>query len=123
MINQLKKALDLVRRTGDKLMVADSSGDEAYMVMDLDSYERILDQKAEARPLTEEQLIDKINRDVALWKAEQEAAEQKVPAADEPAAPDVSEAPRKNNWSIPDEVKQAAEEVVEEEKKYEVITF
>lgn len=41
-MNNFQRILDLVRRTGDKMVVTDSNGDDAYVVMDLDEYELIL---------------------------------------------------------------------------------
>lgn len=80
--DKMRKILDLVRRTGDRVVVVDGEGPakEAFVVMGIDKYEKILSSnKQEGRKikgLTEEQLIDKINRDIALWKAEQEEEEE-----------------------------------------------
>jgi len=43
MKDQLKRILNLVRKTGDTMVVTDMEGEEAYVVMDLDQYERLLD--------------------------------------------------------------------------------
>ncbi|MBT5808073.1 hypothetical protein HOI18_02240 [Candidatus Uhrbacteria bacterium] len=43
MNDQFKRILDLVRRTGDTMVVTDPDGDEAYVVMNLDQYELMLD--------------------------------------------------------------------------------
>lgn len=46
--------------------------DNAYVVMGLDEYERLILDRSEVRSLTEDQLLDKINRDIAIWKSENE---------------------------------------------------
>lgn len=72
MRNQLQKALDLASRTGDKIIVVDEFNDRSLMVMSLADYEKLLfDEKANNKriqSLTEEQLLDKINRDIIAWK-------------------------------------------------------
>jgi hypothetical protein len=42
MNNQFNRILDLVRQTGDTLVVTDTDGEKAYVVMDLDQYELML---------------------------------------------------------------------------------
>lgn len=42
MKNQFERVLNLVRRTGDTMIVVDKEGNDAYVVMDLDRYEAIL---------------------------------------------------------------------------------
>ena len=41
-MNNFQRILDLVRRTGDKMVVTDPNGDDAYVIMDLDEYELML---------------------------------------------------------------------------------
>jgi len=73
MQNQLQKAIDLVKKTGDRLLVFDSAkSDNVYVIMNLKDYENLVLGKSEVRGLTEDQLLDKINRDIAIWKSEQE---------------------------------------------------
>ena len=73
MESQLKKALNLVRRIGSHLIVYNLGRDkEAYVVMSLEEYERLVLKKSEVRGLTEDELLAKINRDIAIWKSEQE---------------------------------------------------
>lgn len=45
--------------------------DNPFVVMSLDDYEKIIVNKSEVRGLTEDELLDKINRDIAIWKSEQ----------------------------------------------------
>lgn len=43
MENHLKRVLNLVRKTGDTMVVVDKDGQESFVVMDLDQYEMLLD--------------------------------------------------------------------------------
>ena len=73
MQNQLKKAISIAKKTGDRLIVYDlSKGDSAFVVMSLDEYEKLVTKKSEVRGLTEDELLDKINRDIAIWKSDQD---------------------------------------------------
>lgn len=75
MQNQLKKAINLAKKTGDRLILVDTNTDESFVVINLDQYEELLDNKkakSDIYGLTEGELIDKINRDIAVWKNEQE---------------------------------------------------
>jgi hypothetical protein len=47
MKNQFERVLNLVRRTGDTMIVVDKEGDDAYVVMDLDQYEAMLGESAQ----------------------------------------------------------------------------
>ncbi len=42
MNGQFKRILDLVRRTGDRMIVTDADGESAYVVMGLDQYEDLI---------------------------------------------------------------------------------
>ena len=72
MENQLKKAIDIAKKTGDRIIVYDSSKSHPpYVVLSLDEYEKMTFGKSDVRGLTEDELLDKINRDIAIWKSEQ----------------------------------------------------
>jgi len=155
MYKQFEKALNLVKKTGDRLILYNTQNDEdAHVVMSLNEYEQMVGEgysDRDVKGLTEEELIDKINRDIAIWKSDQEAGlepkvsepataaaetpEEKVsepkaePAQDrqaenasaEPGAgsgqEDASDKKdkRRNYWGIPQDRKQGAAEIVEEE--------
>jgi hypothetical protein len=71
MQNQLQKAINLAKITGDRVIVVDSSkSEDVFVIMNLDEYEKFVLGQNELRNLTEEELLDKINRDVAIWKSE-----------------------------------------------------
>ena len=43
MDHQFKRLLNLVRRTGDRLVVTDPNGEDTYVLMGLEAYEKLLD--------------------------------------------------------------------------------
>lgn len=67
--SQINRVIKLVRRTGDKAVIMDNESDSVMMLMDLDAYEKILENSNGVETLTEEELMDRINRDVAVWRA------------------------------------------------------
>ncbi len=71
-MEKFKRIVKLIEKTGDKCIVFDPKNDDTYVIMGLNDYERMALNKNEVSDLTEEQLLDKINRDIAVWKASQE---------------------------------------------------
>ena len=122
---QLKRIIRLVTKTGDKVIIADSQGQESPLVaMSLTSYEKMLtiekqgkevgsvslaakpepltdsqEEMGQADGLTEEDLTDKINREISVWKND-DNTESSV--ADDRPIP---------AWNIPPQVKNKAQEV------------
>ena len=47
----------------------DNESDAVMMLMELGAYENMLDRSSGIEKLTEEELLEKINRDVAVWRA------------------------------------------------------
>jgi hypothetical protein len=169
MNNQLEKAINLAKKTGDRLIIFDSVRSEnAFVVMSINEYEKLVINKNEVRNLTENELLDKINRDIAVWKNEQYGKEDMIrrdrdffsdiscksninegkyaknnlginpdylgvvpdfyitsdirPSFAE--AMDGKKERSKKQWRIPEERKEAAEEVIEEDRQYlEEITY
>jgi len=69
---QLNKIFNLVRRTGDRIIVPDSTSDEIMIMMNLDSYEKLLSLSHSVRDLSESEMMNKIDRDISLWKSHHE---------------------------------------------------
>lgn len=69
------RLLELAQRSGDRLIIYDRFGHNHKVIVDLDDYEHMLlvDEREEAyedvRQLSEGELIDKINRDIAMWRS------------------------------------------------------
>ncbi len=59
-MNNFKRILDLVRMTGDKLVVTDSEGEKACVVMDLDDYELLLADAGMLEPFSPEEFMDEL---------------------------------------------------------------
>ncbi|MFH0987965.1 MAG: hypothetical protein V1763_01170 [Parcubacteria group bacterium] len=75
MVINWQKIFQLIKRTGDRCLVVDEKSGEMFVVMDLPNYEKLIFGRSAVKDLTEEQLLDKINRDVAVWQANQEDPE------------------------------------------------
>ncbi len=122
---QLKKILNLIKKTGDRVIIFDSQSPEnSYVVMGLDNYinladgkqlvqSSVIEEKAniqelplipvapleEKENLTEEDLTDKINREISMWKNRDDMS----------YSTEDSRAPKA--WQIPSQVKNKAQEV------------
>ncbi|MDD4476726.1 MAG: hypothetical protein PHY40_01045 [Patescibacteria group bacterium] len=73
---QLNKILKLIRRTGDRCAILDKDTDSAFMMMSIGEYEKLLDEKETIRDLNEEEMLNKINRDISVWRSEHEKKEE-----------------------------------------------
>ncbi len=133
MHDKLQKAINLARRTGDRLIVFDRlNSDNPFVVMSLDEYEKMAIGRSEVRGLTEDELLDRINRDVAIWKSEQElnnwpqASDFRPDTEFNMFGPErrveeikTEDKPKSRlHWAIPNNRKEAAEEIIEEDKQY-----
>ncbi len=68
---KIDQVLDLAHRTGDKIIIV-SEWHDPYVIMSVREYESLLHGSAPVQDMSEDQLLDKINRDIAVWKASQE---------------------------------------------------
>ena len=64
----LQKIINLIKKTGDKAIILDENGEPSYVIMTLFDYERLILGKAGVAGLTEDEFLDKINRDIEIWK-------------------------------------------------------
>ncbi|OGH78996.1 MAG: hypothetical protein A3G08_04650 [Candidatus Magasanikbacteria bacterium RIFCSPLOWO2_12_FULL_47_9b] len=81
----LERLIDLAQRTGDRLVVHDPFNGRDIVLLDVDDYEALLDQrgapdvsfarKEDIRGLSSDEFIDRINRDIALWRTQKEQEE------------------------------------------------
>ena len=84
MEDQLKKALEVAKRTGDRVIMVDGNDRDksAYVIMNIDEYERMLSYKedytGDIKDLTEEQLIDKINDFLEDHQKKKEKAKDQI---------------------------------------------
>lgn len=71
MLNKdFEKIFNLSKKTGDKFIVLPEFGDP-FVIVPFREYEKILNFTPDITNLTEEELLDKINRDIAIWKDSQ----------------------------------------------------
>ncbi len=151
MNNQLQKAIRIIKKTGDRLIVINENNNDSYVIMNLDEYEGIVRALPESRRggdvikkdenisvLTEEKLVDKINRDIALWKSQQNI-ENRIDDRDLDNFSDNKQfyssfndrennfydqdfnkiiTKKKKKWRIPKSIKKEAEETIDEDTQY-----
>ena len=81
MSKEIKKVISLAKKTGDRIIVFDpEEGGENFVIVSLEEYEKLLNQSGKIslnnneghgiKNLTEDELIDRINRNIAVWKNE-----------------------------------------------------
>jgi len=78
----LERALNLIKKTGDKVIIVNPGEESAYVIMGLGDYENIV-RAGKRQGLTEDRApdkIDKINQDIALWREEAKKEEVEPPA-------------------------------------------
>lgn len=132
MLSQLEKALNLAKKTGDRLIIFDQlKTDRALVILGLDDYEKLVVKGEDKSGLTEDDLLDTINRNIAAWKNDSNTANSDMTAANFFSAKNeqkYSEKPldeedsrsrnTKKLWSIPKEIKEGADEIIEEDRQY-----
>ncbi len=67
-----EQIIRLMKKTGEKFIF--NQNDENFIVLTLDEYEKLLSKQDDIRPvgdLTEDELVDKINREIAQWRTTQ----------------------------------------------------
>ena len=67
-MSNLDKIIDLIKKTGDSCIVLDVDGNPAYVLTTFDRYNNLVLGKQEVAGMTEDQLLEKINRDIACWR-------------------------------------------------------
>ena len=66
-----KRILELIRKTGDRFLVEDEQGN-LFVLLNANDYETLTLEQSLVKDLSEEELLNKINKDIAVWKAKQE---------------------------------------------------
>ncbi|MBU0646825.1 MAG: hypothetical protein ABIJ83_01170 [Patescibacteria group bacterium] len=126
MQNQLQRAINLSKKTGDKLIIFDSAKtEEACIVLPLEDYENLVLNRSK-KNLTENELLDKVNCDIAIWKNESENESEIEEKNDDLnwSSDDQLNKKTEKSWSIPSTRKKNAEDIIEEDRQYlEEVTF
>jgi len=66
-MKNLKRILELIRKTGDRFVFEDEDG-QIFVILDIDDYESIVLQNSQVNGLSEQELLNKINKDIAVWR-------------------------------------------------------
>lgn len=66
MLGRLEKISKFIQRTGEKAIVFDQETE--YVIIPLNDYYRLLNSQVDYGSLNEEDLLKKINREVAMWR-------------------------------------------------------
>lgn len=69
MSKSMEKVINLIKRTGDKCIILDSDGEPEYVAMSFRDYEKLILGNPDIGKLSEEEMLEKINRDIAVWQA------------------------------------------------------
>lgn len=77
MHDSINKVFNLINKTGDRCVVLSQEKDDAYVVMSFMEYERMALGRADVSELSEDELLDKINRDIAVWKSQQQESRER----------------------------------------------
>jgi hypothetical protein len=116
MTDRLERFINLIAKTGDKLVVYDRhKPDESFVIVNLLEYERLAAEAKVVKDLTEDELIDKINRDITQWKEEQAVEPPSQAVSSFPSSVSPSETTenkpvtKSNSWTIPETRRRDAE--------------
>lgn len=76
---QLKRVVNLIRRTGDRCLLLDNESDDVLTLMRLEDYEKLLntDTGRPIQDLSEREMMEKVNRDIAYWRSFQQEENKK----------------------------------------------
>lgn len=124
MDENFQRIIRLIKKTGDKMVFFDSREPEnSFVIFPLDVYEKELDNESlkieipvQSLGLTEDTLADKMNRDLAEWKNRDYSsnlAEETTIGSQYFVNGPPKKTEKLNNWQIPGEIKEAAQEIVE----------
>jgi len=104
MKNDIEKALNLAKITGDRVIVVDRNLRRSFVIISLDEYEKLAVKNpgiVEISDLTEDELLDKINRDIASWRQINQTKKEEA-----------------NNTDFSKEITEEDDEEVEEDNTY-----
>lgn len=85
--HSLERLIGLAQKTGGKLIVHNPLEEHDVVILDVDEYEKLVmsapdefssseDIKEDVRELSGSEMLDKINRDIAIWRANKEQEEE-----------------------------------------------
>ena len=71
----LDRLIDLAQKTGDRLIIHDPVSGNDTVLLDIDTYEHLVLGRKNIHKLSEGQLLEQINRDIAVWRSNKEMDE------------------------------------------------
>lgn len=74
-MSSLDRLVDLVKKTGDRLVIYDPTHGRDIVLLNLDAYEDLTIGRRHAHAMSEEQLLDQINRDISVWRSNRDMHE------------------------------------------------
>jgi hypothetical protein len=96
MAQDLAKIIAFIEQTGDRCIILDQAGTPAYVIMPLRQYQQVMAAPGSVSGLTEQELVEKINSDIANWKASQGTEPVDfTPITEESTAPIKGKKPKK----------------------------
>ncbi len=82
MFNNFKKIIDLVKKNSEKIILADQQNiEDSVVIMNLNEYEKLIDEietMKQVQALTDRNLIDNINKNIAEWREENHEKNDKL---------------------------------------------
>lgn len=119
-IKNLEQVLELAYKTGDRVIVV-SENHEPFVILAFKEYQALMSHNTNLQELTEQELLEKINRDIAVWKASQEDFAADYNLDQFKFNPKIEQAPMSNvQTPAPAKIEEpvANSVVAEEEEKY-----
>ncbi|PIT87971.1 MAG: hypothetical protein COU31_00195 [Candidatus Magasanikbacteria bacterium CG10_big_fil_rev_8_21_14_0_10_40_10] len=67
---QIDNLFRLMRLTSDRAIIPDTESERLFVIIDGSEYEQIIGHKSSLLGLSEEDMMNRINKDIALWRAQ-----------------------------------------------------
>lgn len=75
-MSSLQELIDLAKRTGDRLIIHDPYTERNMVIMDIDQYKGLVMGREQVRNLTSREMVEKINRELSVWRNNHEHEER-----------------------------------------------
>ena len=70
-MKNFERILALLKKTGDRYIFEDQNGN-VFIILGIEDYENLVLKNSQVKGLSEDELLNKINKDIAVWKSIQE---------------------------------------------------
>jgi hypothetical protein len=75
-MSSFDELVELAKRTGDRLIIHDPYTERDMVIMDVDQYKQLLMGRENVRNLSGREMIEKINREISIWRSNHEQEER-----------------------------------------------